>query len=156
MVLELPVPVPALDPVAPEVMYLVILLKVFFSIVLSLSVIFSIVCLMLVFFVGVLDFLLTLLLLRGGGCGGSVLTFTLVSKGAFPSFLRVILGTFFIVWSSIHCWLGWGLNIAWDRISWVGFSYSERGGGCCIVLSRGGTIVFCLCWWLNNRRGCRL
>ena len=57
---------PALDPVAPEVMYLVISLNVFFSIVLSLSVIFSIVCLMLVLFVVLLDFLLTLLLLRGG------------------------------------------------------------------------------------------
>ena len=76
MVLELPVSGPALDPVAPKVMYLVISLNVFFSIVLSLSVIFSIVCLMLVLFVVLLDFLLTLLLLRGAG--GLVGLFTLL------------------------------------------------------------------------------
>ena len=90
MVLELPEGGSALDP---EVMYLVISLNVFFSIVLSLSVIFSIVCLMLVLFVVLLDFLLTLLLLRGGGgFGGIVLPLTLVSVGEFPSFLRVSLG----------------------------------------------------------------
>ena len=43
---------------------------------------------------------------KGEGFGGSVLSFTLVSEGAFPSFLRINLGTFFIVRSSIHCWLG--------------------------------------------------
>ena len=81
MVLELPVGGPALDPVAPEVMYLVILLNVFFSIVLSLSVIFSIVCLMLVLFVVLLDFLLTLLLLRGGVWWDCFASYSCVCRG---------------------------------------------------------------------------
>ena len=129
---------PALDPVAPEVMYLVISLNVFFSIVLSLSVIFSIVCLMLVLFVILLDFLLTLLLLRGGGvCGGGVLTFTLVSKGAFPSFLRISLGTFSLL--GLAFIIGWGGGWALLGTEFPGWVFPIlRGVGVVIMFSVGG------------------
>ena len=76
-------------------MYLVILLKVFLSIVLSLSVILSIVCLMSVLFL--FHFLLTLLLLRGGGFAGIMLIKILFTRWPHPSFIRVILGTSFLV-----------------------------------------------------------
>ena len=53
----------------------------------------------------------------GGVCGRGVLAFTLIFKGAFPSFLRISLVAFPIVKSSIHYLLGWGLNIAGNQFA---------------------------------------